>query len=190
MEFKRTTVIQVFQNINRITHDDPVVRDKKISVDDKLKAVEKAEYGEPTIELLDEIKFLLIQGDPTTEAFQKIKTEIIEKAEIGIDKVPECYKKDVEENLISQMCNNFAHEIKRNQAISSILETQLLIQLGIKIDTVLDFVPFMVQNLNHIPAMVKQVDAMAQQINYVYCVAQEMPKILESISLEKNIDLP
>ncbi len=88
---------------------------KKILVEDELKAVEKAEYGEPTIELLDEIKLLLIQGDPTSEAFQKIKTELIERAEIGNDKAPECYKRCVEKNILSLMCNHFTHEIKRNQ---------------------------------------------------------------------------
>lgn len=50
---------------------------KKLSLEHELKAVEKAEYRESTIELLDEIKFLLNQGDPTSEAFQKIKTELI-----------------------------------------------------------------------------------------------------------------
>ena len=115
---------------------------KKLSLEDELKAVEKAEYREPTIEVLDEIKFLLIQGDPTSETFQKIKTELIERAEIENDNVPECYKKSVEENILSQMCNHFAYEIKSNQAISNILETQLLIQLGIKIDDSISFCSF------------------------------------------------
>ena len=126
---------------------------KKISFEDELKKVEKTVYGEPTVELLAEIKFLLIQGDPKSEAFQKIKTELIERAEISSDKAPECYKKSVEDNILSRMCNHFAYEIEKNQAISNILETQLLTQLDIKIDTLLDSVPFMVQNLNHIPTM-------------------------------------
>ncbi|WP_410509646.1 NB-ARC domain-containing protein [Methanosarcina hadiensis] len=160
---------------------------KKLSLEDELKAVEKAEYGEPTIELLDEIKFILIQGDPTSEAFQKIKTELIERAEIGNGKAPDCYNKSVERNILSQMCNHFACEIERNQALSNILETQLLIQLGIKIDLVLTSVPSMIQNLNYIPTMAYQVDTMARQVDIM---AQAMPQMLESISSEKNSNAP
>jgi hypothetical protein len=152
---------------------------KELSLEDELKAVEKAEYREPTIELLDEIKLLLIQGNPTSEAFQKIKAELIERAEIGNNKAPECYKESVEENILRQMCTFFSHEIERNQAIRNILETQLLIQQGIKIDTVLDFVPSMIQNLNYIPAMDKKLD-------YICEVVQEMPQMLERTGSEKN----
>ena len=160
---------------------------KKLSLEDELKAVEKVEYREPTIEVLDKIKFLLIQGDLSSEAFQKIKTELTEEAEIENEKVPECYRKSVEENILSQMYNHLAYEIKSNQAISNILETQLLIQLGIKIDTVLASVPYVVQNLNYIPAMAYQVDTMAHQVDIM---AQEMPQMLERISSEKNSNAP
>ncbi|AKB64636.1 hypothetical protein MSMAS_1440 [Methanosarcina mazei S-6] len=160
---------------------------KKLSLEDELKAVEKAKYGEPTIELLDEIKFLLSQGDPTSEAFQRIITELIERAKIGNDKAPECYNKSVERNILSQMCNHFACEIERNQALSNTLEKQLLIQLGIKIDAVLASVPSMIQNLNYIPAMAYQIDTMARQVDIM---AQAMPQMLENISSEKNSNAP
>lgn len=165
------------------------VETKKTLLENELKAVEKAEYKEPTIEVLDEIKFLLIQGDSKSEAFQKIKTELIKRAEIKNDKAPECYKKYVEKNILSYMCDYFAYEIKTNQALSNILETQLLIQLDIKIDALLAFVPSMVQNLSLIPVMDQKMDVMAEQVNDIHDMVKSMPERFEGIISEKNNDV-
>jgi len=156
------------------------LENKKSSVEKELSDVEKKEYEEPTDELLEEIKLLLVQGDPTSEMFRKVRTELIGKA-IEEDNAPECYKERVEKTILSQMCYNFAHEIKTNQAISSILETQLLIKMGIKIDAMLDFVPIMVQNLTLIPAM-------SQQLDHLFNMAQESKdKIRDFITLDKYL---
>ncbi|WP_292372500.1 PfkB family carbohydrate kinase [Methanosarcina sp. UBA411] len=124
------------------------LENKKLSIEKELEEVETKDYEEPTTKVLEEIKFLLVQGDLATEKFQNFKVKLIERA-IGKDTTPECYRKSVENSILRLMCNNFAYEIKNNRDIS-ILFMQLLVQYGIKIDAIFDSIPSICEKLDRI----------------------------------------
>jgi len=144
---------------------------KKDSIETELKEIEKSEYKELPSEVLEEIKFLLIQGDPTTDVFPNFKSELIEKAG-EIDRAPECYRKCVENNILDLMRDNFAYEIKTNQAVSNIIEGQLLVQTDIKVDMLLSYVQDISRELDYIPDI-------AQKVASIHSVVQTLPQVLE-----------
>ena len=130
------------QNIGKLQLSSDVswLEKKQFYIEKKLKAIEKSKYDEPSIEALNEIEVLLIQeGGSTKTRFQTFKGKLIEKA-IGKNDSPKCYKKNVEDTLFERMRDNFANEIKNNQAVNNIFEAQILVQTDIKVDMIVDYV--------------------------------------------------
>lgn len=140
------------------------LKKKQYSIENDLKAVEKAKYDGPSIDALNEIKLLLIQdGDLTPNRFQKFQSELIEKA-IGRNDTPKCYKKNAEDTFLKRMRDNFAHEIENNKAVHNIFEGQLLVQTDIKVDMIVDYV----HNIN------EAIPQFSEKLNKIHSEIQEI----------------
>lgn len=141
------------------------LKKKQFSIENELKAVEKAKYNGPSIDVLNEIELLLIQeGDSTLNRFQKFKSELIEKT-IGKNDSSKCYKRNVEDTLLERMRDNFAYEIENNQAVHNIFEGQLLVQTDIKVDMIVDYAHKISKAIPPILEKLDKIDSEIQEIS-------------------------
>jgi hypothetical protein len=106
---------------------------KRRSLDEELKMIEKADYVEPSVESLKEIELLLLpDGTLAQDAIHTVKAKLIDAA-TGYGEPPLCYKEKVEKDLFERMSAYFATEIKNNQVVRNILEGQLLAQIDVRL---------------------------------------------------------
>lgn len=101
----------------------------------ELKQVNNAEYEEMSAELLDEIGLLLTpEGILNAERIAETKQQLLEAVLQGDEpaEFEEKLKRD-RDGLFDLLCANFADEIKNNQRISGIFDSQLLAQINSKL---------------------------------------------------------
>jgi len=109
------------------------LRDKKASLEDQLKKVDKVEYLDPPNEVLSEIELLLTpEGELSKGRIQAVKGKLIEAATKD-GEPPSCYERKMHEGLFERMCAYFAFELKYNEVVRSIFEEQLLAQIAVKL---------------------------------------------------------
>jgi hypothetical protein len=109
------------------------LEEKRRSLEEELKGVEKMEYSELPSEVFDEIQLLLLpDGTLAQGRFQALKSALV-RAAIGESEPPRCYKDKCEQSLFALMSAYFAEEIKHNQVVRNIFEGKLLAQIDVRL---------------------------------------------------------
>lgn len=109
------------------------LKQKRRSLDEELKSIEKAEYVEPSLESLEEIELLVLpDGSLAQDRISTVRSKLIETA-IGDGEPPRCYKGRVEKELFELMGFFFSDELKGNQRVRNIFEGELLAQIDVRL---------------------------------------------------------
>jgi hypothetical protein len=109
------------------------LKEKRRSLEEELKKVEKLKYSEPPSEVFDEMQLLLLpDGTLAQERLQALKSALV-RAAIGESEPPRCYKDKCDQSLFELMSAYFAEEIKHNQVVRNIFEGKLLAQIDVRL---------------------------------------------------------
>ncbi len=104
---------------------------KRRSLDDELKAVERAEYV--PLESLTEIELLVLpDGSLAQERIDEIKRKLVDAAIAG-SKPPACFREKVENELFRRLGVYFAEEIKTDERVKNVFKGQLLAQIDVRL---------------------------------------------------------
>ena len=106
---------------------------KRRDFDKELEAIDGAEYIEPSLVSLREIELLVLpDGSIAQDRMNAVRTKLIDAA-IKDDGPSKCYKEKVERQIFDLTSLFFSDEIKTNQRVRSIFESQLLAQIDVKL---------------------------------------------------------
>ena len=109
------------------------LEEKRRSLEEKLKKVEKLKYSKLPSEVFDEMQLLLLpDGTLAQERLQALKSALV-RAAIGGSEPPRCYKDKCNQSLFELMSAYFSEEIKHNQVVRNIFEGKLLAQIDVRL---------------------------------------------------------
>jgi len=95
-----------------------------------IKQIERIESIESPLSSLDEIEALLTpSGKLASERMEVVKEKLLAEV-LSESPASECYAAKVKAVLFERVCDHFASEIKHNQAVGNIFESQLLAQIN------------------------------------------------------------
>jgi DNA segregation ATPase FtsK/SpoIIIE and related proteins len=110
------------------------LKDEIEEIQNDLKKIDNNQYNFLPIEDIDQIKLLITTDQGSQADIEALKDKVIDMA---LDKeiVPKCYTKLVNDTLYQRICGFFAFEIKHNDVVNNIFQSQLLSNMDVKIST-------------------------------------------------------
>lgn len=106
-------------------------------IKDMMKKIEKNEYNFLPIEEFDKIRLLITTEGSASQEIDKEHAILISYA-LDRNCPPRCYTDLVKNSLYQRICGFFAFEIKHNQIINNIFQSQLLSNIDIKVNALVE----------------------------------------------------
>lgn len=153
---------------------------KRRSLDEELKSIEKAEDVEPSLESLEEIELLVLpNGSLAQDRLNTVRAKLIDAATRD-GEPPKFYKEKVEKELFELMSLFFSNEIRENQRVSNIFEGRLLAQIDVRLQGQQLTVERIEASLRDVRQAVPQVD---EKLTAIMRAANQQTALEKSLAL-------
>jgi hypothetical protein len=162
------------------------LKSEKAEIQGIIKKVAKNEYHFLPIEEIDKIKLLITTEGSISEEINIEKEKLVSSALVK-DCPPRCYIELVKNTLYQRVCVFFESEIKHNQIINNIFQSQLLTNIDIKVTQLLEkdivsYLPQFGELLNKFDLAMQEIGAIHEKVKDL----QETKNMASDVINEKS----
>lgn len=111
------------------------LRRKIKAIEEQLKQVQKSEIADPPLQTLQEIELLVYQPDSDSirKQLEELKQRLVGEL-VREEGAPECYRERLRQELFPLMSAFFCHELKHNEVVRAIFQSQVLARIDLRLD--------------------------------------------------------